>query len=433
MSNMPGGWDYEEDEWHERDYHRGYSHVAPPPRAPPRRSGDLLGVHDFGGSSLRRSRSQGHSPAPNIYVYNRTDVENRDVSPAPARGRREDRLGDVVDRLDDIGRDVRRISRSRGPPEQRGVSPAALEAQRYHYEEHMRLQEANAQIARLESERRYQHEFLDRQREEELYRKRLELERLKEDRRASDTSRWDDREKFLKEKMKLKALQDEIDRIESDAKSKEQKDRILLENERALAKAKADREKVRAELKAQEEEEEEERKKLIAEAEAKAAKKKQREDDEEKAAIARYEQKKADQKKKEDEMRAKFKAEEEAKKRKEKEEEEAWILKLKMKKEKEKEEQKEKEKEIEEEMHKKLAVFGFQENQIQAVLNPKKAADLPAGYSPGNPRPHARPALGWTPTPTYIKVSREHLDVETLKYYNLRYEIDAVSLTRPST
>merc|ERR1711881_335205 len=102
-------------------------------------------------------------------------------------------------------------------------------------------------------------------------------------------------------------------------------------------------------------------------------------------------------KKKEDEMRAKFKAEEEAKKRKEKE----------------KEEQKEKEKEIEEEMHKKLAVFGFQENQIQAVLNPKKAADLPAGYSPGNPRPHARPALGWTPTPTYIKVSREHLDVET--------------------
>merc|ERR1711881_655123 len=223
----------------------------------------------------------------------------------------------------------------------------------------------------------------------------------KEDRRASDTSRWDDREKFLKEKMKLKALQDEIDRIESDAKSKEQKDRILLENERALAKAKADREKVRAELKAQEEEEEEERKKLIAEAEAKAAKKKQREDDEEKAAIARYEQKKADQKKKEDEMRAKFKAEEEAKK------------------------QKEKEKEIEEEMHKKLAVFGFQENQIQAVLNPKKAADLPAGYSPGNPRPHARPALGWTPTPTYIKVSREHLDVETLKYYNLRYEIDA--------
>ena len=81
-------------------------------------------------------------------------------------------------------------------------------------------------------------------------------------------------------------------------------------------------------------------------------------------------------------------------------------------------------------MHKKLAVFGFQENQIQAVLNPKKAADLPAGYSPGNPRHPARPAIGWTPTPTYIKVSRDHLDIETLKYYNLRYEIDAVCLGR---
>jgi DNA repair exonuclease SbcCD ATPase subunit len=299
------------------------------------------------------------------------------------------------------------------------------------YEEHMRLHEANAQVARLESERRLQQEYYDRQREEELRRKRYELEqlrneRLQVERRTSEASRFEDREKAIREKLKAKALQDEIDKLEAANKSKEQRDKILLENERAIAKAKAEREKVRMELKLQEEEEEEERKKLIAAAQAKADKKRQQEEEEEKAAIARYEQKKLEEKKKEDAMRAKFKAEEEAKKRKEKEEEEAWILKLKMKKEKEKEEEKEKQKEIEEEMHKKLAVFGFQENQIQAVLNPKKAADLPAGYAPGQPRP-ARPAIGWSHAPTYIKVSREHLDVETLKYYNLRYEIDGAN------
>lgn len=293
------------------------------------------------------------------------------------------------------------------------------------YEEHMRLQEANAQIARLESERRYQHEFLDRQREEELRRKRMELEALRAERRHDNNTHWDDREKLLKEKLQRKALQDEIDKLELEAKSKDQRDRILLENERAIAKAKADREKIRMELKLQEDEEEEERKKLIAEARAKDEKKKKQAEEEEKAAVARYEQKKLDAKKKEDEMRAKFKAEEEAKKLKEKKEEEEWELRLKMKKQKEKDEQKEKEKELEEEMHKKLAVFGFQENQIQAVLNPKKANDLPAGYSPGNPRPHRHQAIGWTPTPTYIKVSRDHLDIETLKYYNLRYEVDS--------
>lgn len=438
MSNMPGGWDYEEDEWHEQDYHRGqYGYTQPPPpRAPPRRSGDLLApVADYSGSSLRRSRSHGHSPAPNIYVYNRTDVDNHEPSPSPgpARGRRDDRLGLVVDRLDDIGRDVHRISRSRDAQIRTAVSPGPnpWEQQRQ-YEEHMRLQQANAQIVRLESERRAQHEYLDRQREEELYRKQAELEKMKIDRRANDSSRWDDREKFLKEKMKLKALQDEIDKIEADAKGKEQRDRILLENERAMVKAKVDREKVRMELKMQEDEEEEERKKLIAEAEAKAAKRKKAEDDAEKAAVARWEAKRAAEKKQEEAMRLKFKMEEDERKRKEKEEEEEWVHRLKMKKEKEKEEEKKRQQEIDEALHKKMAVFGFQENQIQAVLDPKKAQNLPAGYAPSNPRPAQQQSTTvgvWTghhATPTYIKVSREHLDIETLKYYNLRYEIDTV-------
>jgi membrane protein involved in colicin uptake len=297
------------------------------------------------------------------------------------------------------------------------------------YEEHLRLQEANSQIARLESERRMQHELFDRQREEDLRRKRWELEqirneKLEAERRTSDTSRLEERERAIKREMKNKMLQDEIDRKNAEAKLEAERDRILLENERAKAKAKAEEERLKLIWKAKEDEEEEERKQLISEAQRKAELKKKKEDDEEKAAIARWEQKKADQKKEEEALREKFKLEEAAKKAKEKAEEEAWALKLKLKKEAEEAKEKARQKEIEDEMHKKLAVFGFQENQIQAVLDPKKAGDLPAGYAPGQARP-ARPAIGWN-QPTYIKVSREHLDVETLKYYNLRYEIDGV-------
>jgi hypothetical protein len=429
MQKMPGSF-YEEDEWHERDYHRGYGYVQPP-RAPPRRSGDLLApVADYGGSSLHRSRSQGHSPAPNIYVYNRTDVQERESS--PARGRRDDRTGDIVNKLGDIDRDIRRLSRSRGP-EYRAPSPYDQQyALQMANEERWRLQQADARIARMEEERRYQHDTVDRNRDEDLIRKKLELDRLRDKiREDQEENKWEDREKALKTRLKLKELEDDLKKQHEDSRKKDDKERILLEHDRQIAKAKGEREKLLAEIKIKEEEEEEERKRVIAEAQAKEAKKKRAQEDEEKAAVARYEQKKRDEKAKDEAARAKWKAEEEERKRKEKEEEDAWKLKLKMKEEKEKEKQKAKEKEVEEEMHKKLAVFGFQENQIEAVLNPKKAADLPAGYSPMHPRPsHSpRPAIGWTQTqtPTYIKVSRDHLDVETLIYYGLRYELDVVS------
>jgi len=200
----------------------------------------------------------------------------------------------------------------------------------------------------------------------------------------------------------------------------------LLERDREIAKAKSERERILAEIKLKEEEEEEERKQLIAAARAKEAEKKKKEEEADKDAIARWEKKKADEKAKEEEMKAKFRAEEEAKKRKEKAEEEAWRLKIKMKEEEEKEKKKKHEKELEDELHRKMAVFGFQENQIQAVLDPKKAQNLPVGYSPAHPRPQSTQlTVGWRQeTPTYIKISREHIDIETLKYYGLPYELD---------
>lgn len=255
-----------------------------------------------------------------------------------------------------------------------------------------------------------------------MIRKKYELDRLKE-RIALDQeeNKWEDREKALKTRLKLKELEDDLKKQQDDARRKEERERILLERDREIAKAKAERERVLNEIKLKEEEEEEERKKLIAAAKAKEAEKKKKEEEADRDAIARWEQKKRDEKAKEEALKAKFKAEEEEKKRKEKADEEAWRIKLKMKEDEEKEKKKKHQQELDDELHRKMAGFGFQENQILAVLDPKKAENLPLGYSPARPRP----AVGWRETPTYIKISREHLDVETLKFYSLPYEIDA--------
>ncbi|KAF2737509.1 hypothetical protein EJ04DRAFT_102361 [Polyplosphaeria fusca] len=74
------------------------------------------------------------------------------------------------------------------------------------------------------------------------------------------------------------------------------------------------------------------------------------------------------------------------------------------------------EKRLEQEMRKRLARFGFQDNQIQAMINPQESAKLQKGMSPNNP-------LRSTQQPTYVKVHKDHLDVATLQYYEIPYEL----------
>jgi hypothetical protein len=74
------------------------------------------------------------------------------------------------------------------------------------------------------------------------------------------------------------------------------------------------------------------------------------------------------------------------------------------------------EKKLEDEMRKRLAKFGFQDNQIQAMIHPEKAATMPQGMTPSNPLPAHQP--------TYAKVHKDHLLVDTLLYYDIPYEID---------
>ncbi|KAF2104685.1 hypothetical protein NA57DRAFT_70893 [Rhizodiscina lignyota] len=68
---------------------------------------------------------------------------------------------------------------------------------------------------------------------------------------------------------------------------------------------------------------------------------------------------------------------------------------------------------VEEEMHKRLARFGFQENQIGAMIEPGKA-----GASTNGQTSQAR----FSRRPTYVKCKKIHLLEDTLKYFNLPYE-----------
>jgi hypothetical protein len=63
----------------------------------------------------------------------------------------------------------------------------------------------------------------------------------------------------------------------------------------------------------------------------------------------------------------------------------------------------------EEKMRSKLAHFGFQENQIQAMMHPEKQTPLPK-------------TAQTTEQPTFPQINRKHLDVETLHYYDIPYE-----------
>ncbi|KAF3050681.1 hypothetical protein E8E11_009871 [Didymella keratinophila] len=80
------------------------------------------------------------------------------------------------------------------------------------------------------------------------------------------------------------------------------------------------------------------------------------------------------------------------------------------------EQAREQETELEKLMRSRLTQFGFQENQIQVMLHPER--QVQQGLTPHNP-------LRIAPEPTYAKIHRNYLDVETLHYYDIPYEYDA--------
>ncbi|KAK4942634.1 Multidrug resistance protein [Elasticomyces elasticus] len=139
-------------------------------------------------------------------------------------------------------------------------------------------------------------------------------------------------------------------------------------------------------------------------------------------AIDDYEKKKAaDAKKaKEEEAALREKIAREAREQKEKEEREykEFLALQKEKEDKAKAAKKAEEDKLAAEMKKRLSQFGLQNNQIEAIIDPKKADLLPVGGGPNK-------AIAWPGyQQTFIKVHHDHLSVDTLLLYGIPYEWD---------
>ncbi|KAJ4320174.1 hypothetical protein N0V94_003535 [Neodidymelliopsis sp. IMI 364377] len=335
-----------------------------------------------------------------------------------------------------------------------------------------KLREAEAKI---EAERREQ----EAEKREELIRRKIELKYIRDRQEREDE---EDRIKHAEERLRtdwdlkrekedraherrLREEEEKRDRIiaESRAKAakeqrekKDERERILSEMEKEKREADAERSRLIAENTAIMEKEarrredeakarEAEAKRIILEAQAKREKAEREEKEAQQRAVDAYNKKKAKEekeaaeerdrviyeyerkkvadaekaKKAREELIMQMKIEEEKQKQKDKEEYEAFQRKQQAIKDAEKAKHDKEEKELEEAMRKRLAQFGFQENQIQAMVHPEqqKKLEQQVGMTPHNP-------LRIAPQPTFAKIRREYLDIETLHYYDIPYEYD---------
>ncbi|KAF1810328.1 hypothetical protein P152DRAFT_491214 [Eremomyces bilateralis CBS 781.70] len=400
---------YEEDEyWRYTTAGRGYGHV------PPRPTYNYLNpAAHHGMASHHRSRSQGAPPAPNIQIHNITAQEDYHHERAPSpnygyRGRIPVRDDAVADELADIRRELRGRSRGRESDTVNVVNQASS------------AQAANANAWR-EWEYRRSEARAQMDRELELAKKTKDLEAVEKANR---------RKQILLESQ-AKDLEEEEERKAAIAKYKAQE-----------AQEEEDRKAAVARYKAKEAQEKEDRKAAMAKFRQQEADEKREREEGATRAVREYEEEQRRRQKEKDEWRLKLKLEEEEAKRKEKEEEERLLAKLKAKEEEKKREEKEAEAKLTEEMHKRLAKFGFQENQIEAMVDPSKAEKLQLGQGPKAPRyglhNHAHnhnhtttitssTALITKEKPTFIKVKRKDLSIDTLKYYQIPWEYDTDS------
>jgi hypothetical protein len=352
-------------------------------------------------TALYRTRSVGHSPAPNVQVYNyttqRQSPSDSGRSPSRGRGRSPGHLRDdeLLDEMNDLRRDLRRASsHARSPPRIGGYRDASPGPAYYQNLQMEHFQRDAEERLRWEREQGY---------------RRAELQRLR-DRIARDDedSRMRSAEEQMRWRVERERLKAEAKRQQEKLEEEELREKVLWEKETADRKAKEEKNRAVKDWEAKQREEEEERK------------------DTAKRAVEEYHRKQREAKEKEEEMKLRFKLEEQREKEEEKQREKEWEIKQAQKKAKKEADEKEEKKKLEDEMHRRLAKFGFQENQIEAMLDDEKAAALRAGAAPSNAL-----ALVGGKKPTYIKIHSDHISIETLRYYHIPYQLDPVS-SRPS-
>jgi hypothetical protein len=267
---------------------------------------------------------------------------------------------------------------------------------------------------RAEGEREREREKMERQlrererllREEE--RAKGELERYRSEKEKERT------ERLLREEFELLTLREEKKRMERDRRTAEEKERADKEIRDTYERMKR------------------------MEQERLAREKKEREE-----AIEKFKREEAEraarEKAERDEAIAKFKREEEAKAAKERKEREEIIENFKKQEAarlaKEKAEKDAREKEYQRRLHEDLHKAGLDERTIVAISKgelPKPAMPPAPMHQHQHQHPHPPPPPPMTPRPTYTRMSRRHLSIETLRVYGIQYEFDKEVRTSPS-
>ncbi|KAH7414383.1 hypothetical protein DE146DRAFT_33694 [Phaeosphaeria sp. MPI-PUGE-AT-0046c] len=274
-------------------------------------------------------------------------------------------------------------------------------------------EERDRLIAEMEREKREQEE--DRRRLLAEQRAKMSKEKREKEEERDRIIAEMEKEKHEHELERKRIIDENTAKLEKEARERadkakameEERKRIIIENE--------------AKVRQQELEVKEAQQRAVDDFNKKRAKEEQEAKEERERIVYEYERKKAkdaeEAKRQREELIMQLKIEEERQKEKDKAEYEAFLQKQKAKEEEEKAKKKEQEDALERAMRDRLSQFGFQDNQIQALVHPEKQKELQQGLTPHNP-------LRIAPQPTYAKISRTHLDIETLHYYDIPYEFD---------
>jgi len=344
---------------------------------------------------LHRTRSTGHSPTPIVNVYNdvHQDANLRADShsppfvamppyppPSPDFRGRGGRLGDdLADELAEIRLERRMRSRSRGRSDASSRSSDGRGRSEF-----------------------YKHE-LDR------------LEREKRD--VEQREAWKREEARIMADMEINRLKDEAKRASDDQKNAAERKRVIEDYERQQREAK-DRAKA-------------EESRILERIERETREAKEKAKAEEIRVLERMERQKREAKEEEKRVMEKIEREKrEAKEREEKEWQE-FERRRKEKQEKEDREKKEAQAKLDEAMRKRLAETGFTQSQIDDIMDKQKANK--------HPEPTTRKTTTTTTTvralaplrshvPVYAKIHTDYISTETLRYYDIPWEYDRVSL-----
>lgn len=239
-----------------------------------------------------------------------------------------------------------------------------------------------------------------------------ELDRMERERRETEhRESWKREEARIKSEMEIKRLKEEAQRAADDEKHDAEKKRVIEDYERrqreAKEKAKVEEIRLMEKLEREKREAKEEELRFIEkmEREKRAAK------DEERRVIEKVEREKREAKEREEREWAEFE-----RRRKDKQEKE----------DKQKKEEKQK---MDDAMRKQLAESGFTQSQIDAIMDKdkKKPAQPTTKTTTTTTTTLARVPLR-DHVPVYAKIHIDYISTETLRYYDIPWEYDRVSL-----